>query len=349
MNEQLSRLMTSLYADDIEETSDRVYFKTGNKHHEVHKRFPLILLLETSSYCNLVCVGCPQKDLTRKKGFMNPDLFRKVIDEVAEYDTRTWFHFMGEPLMHPHIFEMIEYAADKGLPYFGMSTNGLLLTEDKIDRLLDSGLQRFEISLDALDPELFALVRPGGSPERIMENAREFFRRKYQRNQRHPITSVSTRAMSETAHQINDFAEYWNDILRDPDFILAIGWNSFGGYSSLDHATYRIEGERVPCLKLWTMAIVLSEGQVVTCDPMYDAQVVMGDANQSSIYDIWNGAAYQERRQAHLDGRYQELEVCAGCTDWWREISTEMHRNLSSDQDLTWAEIHELVEGRGTG
>ena len=336
-------MLESLPADRIRETEDRVYFSTGKKHHEVHKEFPQILLIETSSFCNLVCMGCPQKDLSRKRGFIDVDVFKRVVDEAAEYDTRTWFHFMGEPLMHPHIFEMVAYAAEKGLPYFGMSTNGLLLSEENIERVLDSGLQRFEISLDAIDPELFALLRPGGSPERIIENAHEFFRRKYARNQEHPITSVSTRIMKENAAQTREFADYWNSILQPPDFILAIGWNSWGGHEGLEQATYEVSGPRVPCLKLWTTAFVLSDGMLVTCDPMWDGQVPMGYVTESSVEEIWNGEIYWERRQAHLDGRYQELAVCDGCTDWWRETSEETHRNLSSEADLEWAELHALV------
>ena len=55
--------------------------------------------------------------MTRPHTFMEPELFKKVVDEVSSYDVRTWLHFMGEPLMHPHIFELIAYASSKKLPY----------------------------------------------------------------------------------------------------------------------------------------------------------------------------------------------------------------------------------------
>jgi MoaA/NifB/PqqE/SkfB family radical SAM enzyme len=290
-------------------------------------------------------MGCPQSDLTRKRGFMEVDVFKRVVDEAVAFDSRTWLHFMGEPLMHPHIFEMIEYAADRGLGYFGISTNGLLLSDENIDRVLDSPLQRFEISLDAIDPGLFAVLRPGGSPERIIENAHEFFRRKYARNQNHPITSVSTRIMKQNAAHVREFAEYWNAILQPPDFILGIGWNSWGGHEGLEQATYEVTGPRVPCLKLWTTAFVLSDGMVVTCDPMWNGQVPMGNVNESSLQQIWTGDVYTERRRAHLEGRYEELAVCDNCTDWYRETSEETHRNLSSTEDMEWAEIRAVVSG----
>jgi len=100
---------------------------------------------------------------------MEFDLFKKIINEVSQYQVRSWFHFMGKPLMHPQIFEFINYAMQQGLPYFGMSSNGLMLNKDVIEKILASKIYRFEISLDSLDPELLRNLQPGGNPNTIIK------------------------------------------------------------------------------------------------------------------------------------------------------------------------------------
>ena len=64
-----------------------------------------------------------------------------VADRIRDADaTYIGFDFGG-----PHI----EYASKKGFMDISMQTNGLLMTERISERLLDSGLTRLHVSLDA--------------------------------------------------------------------------------------------------------------------------------------------------------------------------------------------------------
>ena len=331
MNTQMTQLLTALNASEIRETDKRVNFNIDQRKQEIPKDFPLIVHVETSSYCNLVCMGCPQKDLTRPRNFMGLKLFEKIVDELVNYDVRVWFHYMGEPLMSPEIFDLIDYASEKGLKYFGMASNGMLLTKDNIERILDSGLYRFEISVDSLDPVLLGQVRPGGNPKEIIENTHEYFKIKYQRGEKYPITSINFRELKQNLDETESFIAHWRKILKEPDFILAFPYETWGGHESREHARYLVEAERLPCLKLWKKVIVLSDGRLVTCDAMFNGQVVMGDTNVSTIKEIWDGNEYHEMRQKHIDGRGGELEICDVCDSWYRETGPEDFRNLSAN------------------
>ncbi len=331
MKRHQAGLLQTIAATDVREGDERVHFRVGERQQEFHKEFPLILTIETSSYCNLKCVACPQKDLTRERSFMEPELFRKIVDEAARYDVRTWLHYMGEPLMHPRIFELLDHARNAGLRHVGMSTNARILTEDKIERILDAGLTRFELSLDSLDPSRLGNLRPGGDPQEIIEHVHDFFRIKYARGQRLPITSISFRDLQENADEAEAFGEYWKDILQEPDFVLALSFESWGGYASRAHAMFEVPAERRPCLKLWDAAIVLSDGSLVACNAMYDGQVVMGDVNTHSIREIYDGPRYREMRQRHLEGRASEIERCRDCKDWYREYDPRQYQNLTDD------------------
>jgi len=57
----------------------------------------------------------------------------------------------GEPLLHPDIFPLMRHVVHSGMST-GMTTNGFLLTEDKLDALIDLGMGRIQISIDGLNP-----------------------------------------------------------------------------------------------------------------------------------------------------------------------------------------------------
>jgi len=115
MDIQLAQLMKAYNAREIQETEDRLFFKIGQRQQEIFKGFPLTVIVETTSHCNQRCIACPQKDLTRPGQFIDRKLFKKIVDEVSNYDVRTWFHFMGELNIHffSHVIPLKEYFVNR--------------------------------------------------------------------------------------------------------------------------------------------------------------------------------------------------------------------------------------------
>lgn len=100
--------------------------------------------------CNLVCRHCyasasggPAPDE------LNLDEARRLVDQLAEYKVPVVLFSGGEPLMHPHLFELIERAV-KGGRRAVLSSNGLLIDSDTSARLKDLGLSYVGVSLDGL-------------------------------------------------------------------------------------------------------------------------------------------------------------------------------------------------------
>ena len=91
---------------------------------------PVKLWIETTSRCNLSCTLCPNKDLDgEQKGDMDLDLYKKIIDEAKDFVYEVNLFHRGEPLLHPDIIDMIEYAKKSGLKT-RIHTNGVLLNEE---------------------------------------------------------------------------------------------------------------------------------------------------------------------------------------------------------------------------
>lgn len=123
------------------------------------KRFQRIHL-ELTNQCNFSCIFCPNCIMTRKRGFMDEALARSAIDQIAELDIteKITFHVMGEPLLHPQFFQILDHARLKGMPV-GLTTNGGLLKASTIKAIATRDLHQIDVSLQTPDKDSFLKTR----------------------------------------------------------------------------------------------------------------------------------------------------------------------------------------------
>lgn len=120
---------------------------------------PKKVVVEVTTRCNLRCRMC----LKQAEGCeildrdMDLNCFRSLLPDLGEVHSLV-LSGIGEPLLHPHLEEMIA-AASEVMPdesSIGLQSNGLLLDQEKAERLLVAGLSTICLSLDSLRPQ-----RPG--------------------------------------------------------------------------------------------------------------------------------------------------------------------------------------------
>ena len=113
--------------------------------------------------CNLKCEHCYIEGGPIGKamlaGEMNTEQCFTTIDQLAEVNPNALVIFTGgEPLLRRDVFEIVAYANSKGL-WCVMGTNGVLITEKLVDRMIESGIKGVSLSLDALDAEVHDAFR----------------------------------------------------------------------------------------------------------------------------------------------------------------------------------------------
>jgi heme b synthase len=74
------------------------------------------------------------------------------MDEIASISTPVIILTGGEPLLRPDIFDLARYGTDKGFRMV-MATNGTLMTEEAVQKMMASGIQRISVSLDGPSSE----------------------------------------------------------------------------------------------------------------------------------------------------------------------------------------------------
>lgn len=140
-----------------------------------NKRFSLVLMLEPSFKCNLACEGCGR--IREYKDILDNILSVKECLAASEEAGAPIVSICGgEPLIYPHLFELIEALSARGR-YIYLCTNGLLFKE-KADRLKGYGNLMVNFHIDGLEAAHDAITGLKGSYARVIEAIRAAKERK---------------------------------------------------------------------------------------------------------------------------------------------------------------------------
>lgn len=127
---------------------------------------PSRLFVEVTTRCNLRCPMCVKHAGPRQvpEGDMPLALFEALQPAFGSLEALI-LNGIGEPLMYPGLEDCIRLgkASMPADGWIGFQTNGHLLDTKRGISLIEAGLDRIYLSVDATSPELFRSVRRGGS------------------------------------------------------------------------------------------------------------------------------------------------------------------------------------------
>jgi MoaA/NifB/PqqE/SkfB family radical SAM enzyme len=132
------------------------------------KGMPVSISAELTNNCNLQCPDCTSGSglMRRKRGFMDLELFKKVMKELNPFLYNVNLYFQGEPMLHPLFFS---FVANCLKPNSVVSTNGHFLSEESSELIVRSGLNRLIVSLDGMDQERYSTYRINGNVKSVIE------------------------------------------------------------------------------------------------------------------------------------------------------------------------------------
>jgi MoaA/NifB/PqqE/SkfB family radical SAM enzyme len=118
------------------------------------------LFIEITNACNFKCTWCPDDVMGRRRGFMKKEKVFGILDEIAA--KRSWLgpiypvklHQMGEPMLHPDLPAIVEYAESRGVG-IELNTNCGLITPENIEALYRAGLTNLILSYQTPDADSF--------------------------------------------------------------------------------------------------------------------------------------------------------------------------------------------------
>ncbi len=103
--------------------------------------------------CNLECKHCSIEAGHGKawKDELSTEEAKQMIMDIWQNFGPVKFAFTGgEPLLRPDIYELIKFAFENTRMQIVMATNGTLLNEENVKKLLDAGMWRVGVSIDGV-------------------------------------------------------------------------------------------------------------------------------------------------------------------------------------------------------
>jgi len=276
-----------------------------------NRTFPANAIIEVCNFCNLKCGMCPYPTLKRPAGMMEENLFKRIIDQIAEIDKTTtiWPAQMGEPLMlGQYLFALINYTKDKGLPVV-LNTNGILI-EDNLENILESQLDEVIVGIDGATKGTYEKIRVGGDFDRIVRNVNLLLEKKPE-SLKVAVQFVET---DENEKEEDTFKEYWLGQGAIVKFRRKLGWGS-----TVSSQLKKMKTERLPCPWLLRTIVVHWDGSVVQCGGDNEGNFSVGNVEDKTLYELWSGPLH-ERRDRHLNNDFN-FEPCRTCFDWACGIS----------------------------
>ncbi|MBE9510427.1 MAG: SPASM domain-containing protein [Bacteroidetes bacterium] len=289
--------------------------------------YPPNLAIEPSSLCNLSCPECPAgtNNLSRENGFIDIELFNKILDETGLYLTFLALYFQGEPFLNNRLFDIIRMAVKRNI-YTATSTNGHFLTIENVRGIIESGLDRLIISVDGTTQEVYEKYRVGGDLKTVISGIEKVVKWKKKLHSSKPFLIISFLVLRTNEHQIRDIKELGKKLGVDKVVIKTAQVKDMSCRNDLVPAGEKLTRYKFVnghyelkkkltnrCWRAWSSPVITFNGKLVPCCFDKNAEHSMGEVGTTDFRDIWKGDHFRNFRERILKDR-KTINICCNCT-----------------------------------
>jgi len=299
--------------DLLKELLSRFYYDSCIKGKRIELEFPPLLQIEIASKCNYKCVFCYQTDMSFSgpnspyMGFMDFDLFKKIIDQIDGSIPYITFASRGEPTLHPKFEEILDYCKGK-FKDIKINTNASALNRKKINKILEV-CDTVVFSIDTPDKEIYPKIRVGGKLENVLKNIALFneIRSTHIRKK-----DVNTRAsgvlFNPNIQSKENYKKLFSPLFDQTAFVKYNPWEKI--YSLPEN------GIETPCQQPFYRFFIWFDGSYNCCDMDYKS-ILTKDATKIShdfsVKNAWNSQIMKDIREIHHSGKRNSLDPCKRC------------------------------------
>jgi len=322
----------------------------SNKFSEMRKsakNYPMMIVISTVYPCNFGCPNCPYSEgnsdlriqYKEKGGDYFPEaLWNKVALESGPHDTWLRCTGGGEPMMHPRMTQMIEFAKNQGCRVW-LNTNGSLFGPNerqraKLERIIKSGVDIIEFSMDAGDAVTYNQVRPPlkGNVSNIQSRWTDQVENIKKALEYRLIHKTSTRIVVSIIRQqliegkLDAAINFWMEEVGVDEVITRkfLSWDdntNINLENSADKKLYQLnvnEESKDPCVWPFERLNVDTLGRIALCgqDISFKTASLFPNLKDASVEEIWLGETFTRYREKHLEGQGATLFPCNGCSAW---------------------------------
>jgi MoaA/NifB/PqqE/SkfB family radical SAM enzyme len=303
---------------------------------------------EVTDHCNATCIMCPRDkhEHGREHGIMDQAKYERSIDEVAALGARkvvlTGF---GEPMLDTRLEQKIGYAKSKGLSTYFI-TNGSALTPVRSQKLLAAGLDEMRVSFYGMRPETYNAVMQGLDFNRTMKGVLEFLRLRDEMKKKTRV-QMSYLELKENASDTQAFREYWEPKVNAIEI-----WKPHNFGDGRDYRTRLDDSHKTSCGRPENGPLQIQwNGEVIPCCYDYNNQIILGNAFETPVLELLNGAKYRLLRYSHRMKKFGLFPYCNQCDQLLPHadalVYTNRHNLPPEDAvKLSNTDLYDLVAGK---
>lgn len=282
--------------------------------------YPLQIDFELNSSCNLKCPMCPiSAESSKGKGketWFDIELYKQIVADGVPRGLRAIkLNYVNEPLIRKDLAKFIKFARDCGVLDVYFSTNGMLLTEKFIRQIIQAGLTRIQISIDAHTSDIYDKVRPGGNLHKVQKNVEMLMDIRKELGSVTPLVRVNFVRTELNEHQLEEFEEFWRprvDMIGIQEYVKPpMVQKTLISRTTEDK---RIRGFR--CSFPFKQLVITNEQHILPCCTFWGEHLKLEKCNTpDDLINAWSGKKMKHLRKVHESGEYWRIETCRQCVD----------------------------------
>lgn len=326
-----------------------------------------VLQVEPTDHCNLACTMCaPHAERWETvhgvpKGYLDVGLYERILDGLVAEDCafdHVILQWLGDPSLHPELEYLVASAGRRlagRVGYLRFDTNALLLTPERIDRLMATRAADVPLlvvfTIDAATPETYARVKGRDG----LVRARRHIRRFLAARANGVNVQVQFVVQPANAGEAGEFLRYWADalqchgagrgfseILFKP---LSVGGGGPGqaasdalyratldrfGIHAVEEAGFAVRvwedrpwqrddahAARGACPGLWFTPVIRQDGHLMACCADLRGGLDLGSLAEHGFRELWEGERATRLRLDHLAGRFEGPCADCGGINWY--------------------------------
>ncbi len=297
---------------------------------QIFKKIPSEIVIEPTNACNLRCPVCPTHfAMKRKKGFIDLDLFKSIIDDFENKKTkpRILMSFAGEPLLHKNIDKLVKYAYQKGCPTY-ISTNATTLTKELSKKLIKNGLDSIHLCIEGTTKESHEAYRIGSEFEEVKKNIENFVFLKKQLKTEKPFITIQTLLTSFSEKEIKEITLWAKNIGVDAINLKSLSMGTYTTAEMKNKYSYLLPSKKLRrerskikktiCTVPLRQAVVYWNGTLGLCCGDFDSIVKFPSIKEQGFIKTFTMPETIKKRRTALLKKYNLCQKCSlGNTDFY--------------------------------
>ena len=271
---------------------------------------PLQIDVELNAGCNMACPFCIHGYQKIENNLLDRKKFEKILKEAVSIGVKSVkFNYINEPMLRKDLEEIIRWTRDQGIINIYMVTNGTLLTPKRRQSLMQSGLTKLFVSLDAVTEDTYNKQRLSGQFNKVVANVLAFIKERNELGQQFPLVRVSFLRNQINKHEEELFQEFWQD---KADLIAFQKMNEIPDRKTSLTIT-DVEMPSKGCDLPFKQLVIDDDGEILPCCKLAGKKLAIGNIDTMTLQEAWDSSKMKHLRRIHSTKEWQNHDICRNC------------------------------------